>query len=295
MNRAFRLRMATRRAEVVFSDRGIDTLPVDPIAIAEDAGILVKAKPDTAPGVSGMLLRHGDSFGILYATHVPNKGFQRFSIGHELGHFFLDGHIDHVLPEGARSHASRAGFVSPDIFEREADHFSAGLLMPTGPCRKLLAKPEPGLAAVEAMAAACRTSSTSTAIRYAALADDAVAVIMSTAGVVDYCFLSDTMKTLPQLTPPRKGSPVPRGTATHAYANGGAVGHNGSTEAECDVMDWLGGNRSMPATEEILHLGSYGKTLTVLTIASLLDETFHDEDEDEDDADLEERWTPRFR
>lgn len=294
MNRAFRLRMATRRAEVVLRDRGIDKLPVDPIAIAREADILVKAKPDTAPGVSGMLLRHGGSFGILYATHLPNKGFQRFSIGHELGHFFLDGHIDHVLPEGAPSHASRAGFVSADIYEREADHFSAGLLMPTGPCRKLLVKREPGLAAIEAMAATCRTSLTSTAIRYAGLADDAVAVIMSTAGVVDYCFLSDTMKTLPQLTPPRKGSPVPRATATHAYANGGARGHNGRTEAECHVLDWLGGSRSMPATEEVLHLGSYGKTLTVLTIASLLDETFHDEDEDED-ADLEERWTPRFR
>ena len=288
--------MATRRAEVILRDRDIDTLPVNPIAIAQEAGIVVKPKPDTAPGVSGMLLRHGDSFGILYATHLPNQGFQRFSIGHELGHFFLDGHIDHVLPNGALSHFSRAGFESADTYEREADHFSAGLLMPSGPCRRLLARPEAGLAAVEAMAAGCRTSLTSTAIRYAALADDAVAVIMSTAGVVDYCFLSNTTQSLPHLTPPHKGSPVPRSTATHAYANGGARGRNARTEAECDVLDWLGGSRSMHATEEVLHLGSYGTTLTVLTIPSLLDETFRDEDEDEGgDADLEERWTPRFR
>ncbi len=295
MNRAFRLRMASQRAEAVLRERGIDTLPVDPVAIARKAGIVVRAKPDTAQGVSGMLLRHGDSFGILYATHLPNKGFQRFSIGHELGHFFVDGHIDHVLPQGTDSHRSRAGFESPDIYEREADHFSAGLLMPADPCRKLLAKHEPGLAAVEAMAATCQTSLTSTAIRYAGLADDAVAVIMSTAGVVDYCFLSDTMWTLPQLAPPRKGSRVPRATATHAYANGATPRHNsGPTEAACDVLDWLGGNRSLPVTEEVLHLGSYGKTLTLLTVESLLDETFQEEDEDED-ADLEERWTPRFR
>ena len=145
------------------------------------------------------------------------------------------------------------------------------------------------------MAATCRTSFISTAIRFTELADDAVAVIMSTAGVVDHCFLSDTLRDLPQLTPPRKGSPVPSGTATHAFANGAAPGRNlRRTEAECDVLDWLSGNRSLPATEEVLHLASYGKTLTLLTVASLLDETFQDQDEDED-ADLEERWTPRFR
>jgi Zn-dependent peptidase ImmA (M78 family) len=36
-----------------------------------------------------MLLRHGNAFGILYATHIPSEGFQRFSIGHELGHYFI--------------------------------------------------------------------------------------------------------------------------------------------------------------------------------------------------------------
>ena len=256
MKRSFRLRMARQHAEHVLRERGIDTLPVDPIAIAQDAGIVVKPKPNTAPGVSGMLLRHGDAFGILYATHLHNEGFERFSIGHEIGHFFLDGHIDLVLPNGATTHASRAGFQSADTHEREADHFSAGLMMPTRPCRRLLGKFEPGLAAVEALAAACRTSLTATAIRVAELSEDAIAVVMSTARVVDYCFLSETMQGLPQLTLPRKGFPVPRGTATHAFANGAPNSHGPRIEAGCDILDWLGGSRSLPATEEILHLAA---------------------------------------
>jgi Zn-dependent peptidase ImmA (M78 family) len=84
---------------------------------------------------SGMLLRHGNTFGIYYATHIPNEGFQRFSVGHELGHYFLDGHIDHILPKDG-IHVSHAGFVSADTFELEADHFSAGLLMPSTPFKK---------------------------------------------------------------------------------------------------------------------------------------------------------------
>ena len=96
---AFRLKMAKQKAEAFLRDEGITTLPVDPFAIAASRDIEVKPKPDTAGGVSGMLLRHGDVFGILYATHIPSEGFQRFSIGHELGHYFLEGHIDHILPE----------------------------------------------------------------------------------------------------------------------------------------------------------------------------------------------------
>jgi hypothetical protein len=126
-NRAFRLKMAKQRAEVLLRDEGITTLPVDPFAIAVSRDIEVRPKPDTAGGVSGMLLRHGDFFGILYATHIGSDGFQRFSIAHELGHFFLDGHIDHILPRDG-VHTSHAGFVSADPYELEADQFAAGLL-----------------------------------------------------------------------------------------------------------------------------------------------------------------------
>jgi hypothetical protein len=94
----FRLRMAKQKAEALLRDEGITALPVDPLAIAASRDIAVKPKPDTVEGVSGMLLRHGDVFGILYATHIPSEGFQRFSVGHELGHYFLEGHIDHLLP-----------------------------------------------------------------------------------------------------------------------------------------------------------------------------------------------------
>ncbi len=39
----------------------------------------------------------------------------------------------------------------------------------------------------ESMANLCRTSLTATAIRYAELTDDTVAVVISTASTIDYC------------------------------------------------------------------------------------------------------------
>jgi hypothetical protein len=89
MNQAFRIAQAKRKAEAFLRENKIETLPVDPFAIAASHDIIVEPKRDTEEGVSGMLLRHGNTFGILYATYVPSEGFQRFSVAHELAHYFF--------------------------------------------------------------------------------------------------------------------------------------------------------------------------------------------------------------
>ena len=273
---------------------GITTLPVDPFAIAASHDILVEAKPDAADGVSGMLLRHGDTFGILYGTYIPNDGFQRYSISHELGHYFLDGHVDHLLP-GDGIHSSRAGFISGDPYELEAYNFAAGLLMPATLYKRLIIRRDPSLDAVESLASDCRTSLTATAIRFAELTDDAVAVIISTRNVIDYCILSEAMKSLPQLSWLKKGSAVPMGTATaRLSASAERVLRGDRAIDEIDVMDWLGGTRSAVVTEEVVGLGTYGKTLTILS-SSRIGHKEDGLDDDDNDAEIVERWTPRFR
>lgn len=293
MNLAFRLKMAKQNAEAFLRDEGITGLPVEPFAIAASRNITVEPKPETASGVSGMLLRHGDEFAILYATHVPSEGFQRFSIAHELGHYFLDGHMDHVLPQDG-IHTSHAGFVSADPYELEADSFAAGLLMPSSPFKRALGRQDAGLAVVESLAGLCRTSLTATAIRYAELTGNAVAVIISTGQVIDCCFLSEAMKSLPQLTWLRKGSPVPGSTETARFsADPERLLSAERAVGEIDVMDWLGGTRSATVTEEVVGLGRYGKTLTILS-SETIGQDAGDHDEDDED-DLVESWTPRFR
>jgi len=294
MSDIFRLKMARQTAEKVLRDEGIETLPVNPQTIAAKRDIVVEAKPDTVEGVSGMLLRHGNVFGILYATNISSAGFQRFSISHELGHYFLDGHLDHVLPEDG-FHASHAGFVSGQPYEMEADYFAAGLLMPSGPFERALNKVDIGLSAVETMAGLCETSLTATAIRYADLTSEAVAVIISTGRIIDYCFLSESMKSLPELSWLRKGSVVPSSTETaRMNADPERVLRAERVDSEIDVTDWLGGTRSVVVTEEVVGLGRYGKTLTVLSSQTIGQEDDEHEDDDQDEG-LIESWTPRFR
>ena len=295
MNQSIRLAMAKRKGEAIATDNKIKALPIDPFKIASKHEILVEPKPDAPDGVSGMLLRHGNSFGILYSTFIDNEGFQRFSVAHELGHYFLEGHIDHVFSNGT-IHSSRAGFVTDDPYELEADHFATGLLMPENLFKKTLRGLDPGFTSIESMAGSCRTSLTATALRYTELTDDPIAIIVSTGSKIDFCRLSESIKFLPEITWFKRGSPVPRKTVTARFnGNPARVAKADREDDEIDVMDWLGGSRSVMATEEVVGLGTYGKTLTVLTCHTSLDETYQD-DEDEDDEDrLIESWTPRFQ
>lgn len=291
MSRILSLKLARQTAEALLKEEGITDLPVDPFAIAESRDIMVQGKPEDHDGVSGMLLRHGNNFGIIYASHIPSVGFQRFSVSHELGHYFLPGHVDQVLKSGP--HVSRAGFVTNDPYELEADHFAAGLLMPETPFRQAMDRYDPSLAAIEAVAELCLTSRTATAIRFAEFADAAVAIIVSTGDTIDYCFMSEAMKSLPKLDWLRKGWPLPRGTATARLAvRREAVLAGERVADESDVRDWLGGTTQATVSEESVGLGRYGKVLTILSSNVIGRE--EDSEDDEEDT-LIESWTPRFR
>jgi len=285
-----RFSLRERHAEQLLTEWGINELPIDPIRIAEDQGILVKPMSATQEGVSGMLLRSGNDFAIAYATHIEVEGFQRFSVAHELGHYFSPGHFEQLLQAGV--HQSRAGFVSQDPFEKEADHFAAGLLMP-----RRLFQPEmkklkvEGLAAICAMREKCNTSLTATAIQYVKYTDSPIAIVVSTGDRVNYCFISESLQELPELDWPRKGSPLPAGTATRMFNQDETNVASGSEEeAISDISEWLGGRWDIELREEIKGFGRYGKTLTVLTPT----EPF-DIEELQDEEDLEDSWTPRFR
>lgn len=287
MGRDFKLKMAKQFGEKVAIDEGFTELPVDPFVIAERHGIVVQAKPDTATGVSGMLVRHGETFGILYATHVKSEGFQRFSVAHELGHYFLEGHPEHVLKENV--HESRADFVSGDPFELEADHFAAGLLMPKKAFCREIGRNRDGLVGLKALAERCRASLTSTGIRYADLTDCPAAIVVSTGQMIDYCFMSEALKNVDDLAWIKKGTPLPNSCETRRF-NASLENVQGGIDAKGDtnLAEWFGGRRSVEGSEEIVGLGGYGKTLTVLTF------TLPDEEEEDDEENLERSWKPQF-
>lgn len=277
-------------AERLLQEMDIDALPIDPFEIARRLDIELRPLPSNAGGASGMLLHVGGQFGICYPTHVDSDGFKNFSVGHEIGHYRLPGHLDAVFDAGGR-HISHAGFRSTDSYELEADHFEAALLMPTKLFAAAARRAGEGLKAVENLADQCNTSLESTAIRFAQTNRDPVAVIRSEGGTIDYAVMSEPLKDFSNLDWIRKGTPLPAGSATAIFnADTENVARAVRADGTSALQDWFNGPHRQEIIEEVVGLGSYGKTLTVLSGMEPPDEI-----EDEDDDDLEESWTPRFR
>ena len=253
------------RAEKIVREHGLESFPVDVLALARAKQIEVFPNPNTEEGVSGMLLRSGDTFAIVYATYLNNEGFERFSIAHELGHYFLPSHYDLRDPSGSQ-HFSKAGFFSVDRLEREADTFAGSLLMPEDLFRESMNDFELGLPAIESMATLCRTSLTATAIRYAELNERPVGVVVSTAGAVEWSCLSRSFYKAFSERGPARGTKVPQGTATASIAcNPEKVARSTRVSRLGDLSDWSDSGGEREITEDVIGLGRYGRVLTVLS------------------------------
>ena len=277
-------------AEEVISDHGINRLPVDPITIAHNRGILVRPKPAHIQGSSGMLVRIGNAFGIAYATHIDSDGFKNFSIAHELGHYFLPGHVD-AVSNTENFHLSQAGFISGDQYEKEADHFAARLLMPQGLFKEAALAADEGLEGVEELSKICKTSLTATAIRYTECVEYPMAIIVSIGNKVSYCFMSEPLKEVSGLAWIRKGQNLPKNTITFDFNRDGQRVQDAERDAYVsDLQDWFGGDISVQIEEEVKGLGRYGRTLTVLTAPDLFDKL----EEIEESEALRKSWEPKY-
>ena len=283
--------MARQKGEQVAKQFGFEKLSIDPFKIAEDENIVVEAKEPDREGMSGCIIFNDDGVGIIYATHIRSEGFKRFTVAHELGHYFLEGHPEEIL-KTAPVHFSKAGFTQGhSSIEIEADHFASGLLMPTQLTREALYGARVGLEGILHLANAAETSLTSAAIRAAECASYPMAVIVSQGAQVAYGFMSDSFKRLDRLRFLRKGDPLPD-TATRNFNSEAAnIADRKSICGSTRLAEWFGGNRVIALEEEIIGLGRYGYTLTVLSSDLLPDDPEEVEDEEEK---LVASWTPRF-
>jgi Zn-dependent peptidase ImmA (M78 family) len=152
-------------------------------AIAEEYFPSTRVNPLTivnAKGITVSFGHYGDSFdGMLEHRHGrfhiyanlnridhTESPRARFTLGHELGHYFIDEHRNALASGRAPSHPSICEYESDLPVEREADHFSSSLLMPSARFRKLAERMPVGLEAILKIAEEFGTSVTSAALKY---------------------------------------------------------------------------------------------------------------------------------
>jgi Zn-dependent peptidase ImmA (M78 family) len=287
----FRLIWARQCGEKKARDTGFQSFPVDPFRIAEDEGIHIEEKPADVPGVSGGIIFHEEQVAIFYAASVQSNGFRRFTVAHELGHYFLEGHPEEILKAGI-IHASRAGFTEgTSSIELEADHFAAGLLMPSRLVRELLGKQPVGLEGIEELAAQSQCSLTASAIRAAECSPYPMAIIVSQGDSVRYSFMSDPFKQLGKMRMLKKGALLPDTTTLDFNRDPANVEQARRVCGLTDLNEWFDGPSRIVLDEEVIGLGRYGFTLTILSNEELPDAP---DDEEDEEAALIDSYTPKF-
>lgn len=114
-------------------------LPIDPIAVARQHRIMVIHQPPGGPAADAHLIfdRKTRRWIIVVNQRCADRKRQRFSIAHELGHYFL--HQTKVLMS-----AGDDINLDPTV-EAEANRFAAELLMPLDLVRQYMYFPLPVL------------------------------------------------------------------------------------------------------------------------------------------------------
>lgn len=255
------------------------TAPIPLEAFCASMGISA-IQPLESDGFEGALVTdENKAFGAILYNGRSNRPRQRFTIGHELGHFLIP------------SHRGNQSCTSGDMSERgngsqrarqeaEANRFSAGLLMPQRLFRRALMRSrELSIATVTDLASKFETSFEATANRCVELGDECCAFVYVKNGVLRYTKRS---KDFPAFAL-RRGDPVP---------NSFIPSRSGAKDipwAECDAADFLAVEETRQSSVSWQAKSfSNGNTVVLLTIEP-------PEADDDHDVDIDESWTPQFR
>ncbi|MCC6448843.1 MAG: ImmA/IrrE family metallo-endopeptidase [Chitinophagaceae bacterium] len=90
----------------------------------------------------------------------------RFTVAHELGHYFIDNHRNQLKKGYSLSYDKELTYFTNHQVEREANMFATNLLMPKDRFVAFASNYEIGIEAIKALSKQFKTSLTSTAIQY---------------------------------------------------------------------------------------------------------------------------------
>ena len=243
-------------------------IPVEEIAKA--AGI-IDIQPLQSEAFEGMLVANPEkSEGIVFVNQNRPKQRQRFTIGHEVGHFLLPWHRN--LKDGALTFEcttedmhvsqSRKTDVRTD-WEVQANEFSSELLMPRLLFKKhMRRKDEPDMAHVLDLASLFDTSVEATARRYVALSDYPIAMVFAQGKCVRHAWRGPDF---PYFLDVRKGSALPKGSPSATDARDDSV----STFDSVESYWWIDADRGPRPPDYILEQTLYqreGYRITILYV-----------------------------
>lgn len=258
-------------AEFIAEDRFLGKR-IEPTTIAQsvEIGVIPGHYADTFDG----MLEHDSGRFFIYCNldrvESMDSSRARFTLAHELGHYFIPEHHNALKSGKAPMHASQCDYESENPIEREADHFAACLLMPSERFRKRARTLKSGLKGIQLLSDEFGTSLTSTAIRYAKFDLLKCIIIKWNCDGFGWKWLSPSAYADGWRKTIEKISNLTSGSATSKILSGEVVEKDilsfGTTASSWLPFIPVGSNRDCILKEEAISLGRYG-VLTVLSPA----------------------------
>lgn len=266
--------------------------PIDPLQIAKGERPLLRAggrnlrnrfdgKLSYDKGKRCFLLMYNTKYdiGCPEGKHHPRT---RFSISHELGHYFLEHHHAYLVVRNGKPHPSLNEFRSLTNVEREADAFAASLLLPTHLVRPLVNRCELSFDRISRIAADFETSHVSTAIRSVRLSHFPCAIAGLRDGQVKWMFPSDSL--IDGHIYPKRGKLPPNAVKPWSEFSSGSEER---TKSDGLTDHWFSIYRDncdrLYLTEEYFPVHSLGTLLVLLTLDE--QDVFSDEDDKQESDD----------
>ena len=152
-------------------DRYLAEYPVKLGQLAKELEVSIKVSSMNT-GVSGQIMKEGDHYTIRVNRHEARER-QRFTIAHELAHFFLHKPVIDSSPDGIKDNVLyRSG--EPERIEYEANRLAADIVMPMPLVAKVLSDEFGGVvteATIESLAARFQVSKAAMEIRLSTFAE----------------------------------------------------------------------------------------------------------------------------
>lgn len=269
-------------------------VPIDSIARALDITSIEPIQTEQFEG--GLITDRSKSSGIILVKGTEDElalGFtkrQRYTIGHELGHFLIPTHMptsddQFLCTSGDMSQSAKSKAIDKKVrMEAEANRFAANILMP----RKLFQADLRRTRALDIdllvrLSERYDVSKEAAARRFCDLVDSPSAIVFSENGKFRYAVRSTGFPFVPL----SKGTPLPHGTLTKTFC--GSVGEISDMDA-VPASDWTDEKelRTKSLYEQVLvQMGGYRLTLLQMDEDELEDDEYEDE--------LDESYEVRFK
>ncbi len=207
-NLAWKIQQNTRddamaQGENIIEVTGISTLPINVFNIIKEEKPIHTEGDDFGDDFDGRLEYSGHRYLLVYNTKYNKEQYNksqfhpriRFTIAHELGHYFLETHRNMLRSGKMKYSCTTERFQAKKELELQADYFATGLLMPSKILSPLVNQAsEPSLTTIKRTASQFQVSMTSMMLRWVKLSHFPCGVFsVNPKGLIEWGWVSEPL------------------------------------------------------------------------------------------------------